>query len=243
MPVGHVRDGHAFITGSDVNHIGNVLRMKAGDRIEVIMEEDVQVYLCQITEVLPDEVRCSVMEAETFDAELSSRVFLFQGLPKSDKMELILQKAVELGVSSVIPVRTRNAVVKLDEKKASGKIVRWQGIAEAAAKQSKRRVIPSVQTVVDFREAIKMMQELDVALLPYELQDPDSFRKTRELLSELKAGQSIGILIGPEGGFAEEEIQYAKDAGIRIITLGRRILRTETAGIAVLAWLVYLLEK
>ena len=158
-------------------------------------------------------------------------------------MELILQKAVELGVSSVIPVRTRNAVVKLDEKKASGKIVRWQGIAEAAAKQSKRRVIPSVQTVVDFREAIKMMQELDVALLPYELQDPDSFRKTRELLSELKAGQSIGILIGPEGGFAEEEIQYAKDAGIRIITLGRRILRTETAGIAVLAWLVYLLEK
>ncbi len=243
MPVGHVRDGHAFITGSDVNHIGNVLRMKAGDRIEVIMEEDVQVYLCQITEVLPDEVRCSVMEAETFDAELPSRVFLFQGLPKSDKMELILQKAVELGVSSVIPVRTRNAVVKLDEKKASGKIVRWQGIAEAAAKQSKRRVIPSVQTVVDFREAIKMMQELDVALLPYELQDPDSFRKTRELLSELKAGQSIGILIGPEGGFAEEEIQYAKDAGIRIITLGRRILRTETAGIAVLAWLVYLLEK
>ncbi len=194
-------------------------------------------------EVLPDEVRCSVMEAETFDAELPSRVFLFQGLPKSDKMELILQKAVELGVSSVIPVRTRNAVVKLDEKKASGKIVRWQGIAEAAAKQSKRRVIPSVQTVVDFREAIKMMQELDVALLPYELQDPDSFRKTRELLSELKAGQSIGILIGPEGGFAEEEIQYAKDAGIRIITLGRRILRTETAGIAVLAWLVYLLEK
>ena len=243
MPVGHVRDGHAFITGSDVNHIGNVLRMKAGDRIEVIMEEDVQVYLCQITEVLPDEVRCSVMEAETFDAELPSRVFLFQGLPKSDKMELILQKAVELGVSSVIPVRTRNAVVKLDEKKASGKIVRWQGIAEAAAKQSKRRVIPSVQTVVDFREAIKMMQELDVALLPYELQDPDSFRKTRELLWELKAGQSIGILIGPEGGFAEEEIQYAKDAGIRIITLGRRILRTETAGIAVLAWLVYLLEK
>lgn len=243
MPVGHVRDGHAFITGSDVNHIGNVLRMKAGDRIEVIMEEDVQVYLCQITEVLPDEVRCSVMEAETFDAELPSRVFLFQGLPKSDKMELILQKAVELGVSSVIPVRTRNAVVKLDEKKAYGKIVRWQGIAEAAAKQSKRRVIPSVQTVVDFREAIKMMQELDVALLPYELQDPDSFRKTRELLSELKAGQSIGILIGPEGGFAEEEIQYAKDAGIRIITLGRRILRTETAGIAVLAWLVYLLEK
>ena len=179
-----------------------------------------------------------VKEAGT---ELPSRIYLFQGLPKSDKMELIIQKSVELGVFEVIPVAMKRCVMKLDDKKASSRIKRWNAISEAAAKQSKRGIIPEVKMPMSFKEAVKYASKLDVKLLPYEL--ADGMDLTRRLISEIEPGQSVGIFIGPEGGFAEEEVTFARDEGFTPVTMGRRILRTETAGFTMLSWLMYTLER
>ena len=240
---GQVRNGHAFITDQDVNHIRKVLRLKEGDRLQIVQRDDPHLYLCSIGTVGTEEIDCVVEETLLQETELSSRIYLFQALPKSDKMEMILQKAVELGVFEIIPVRTENAVVKLDEKRAKGKTERWKSIAEAAAKQSKRALIPDVHDVVSFREALQMMQSLDVKLMAYECLSRNSMEETREKLSSIRQGDSVGILIGPEGGFSPEEAQNAASAGICQIPLGKRILRTETAGLVLLSWLVYLLEK
>ena len=173
--------------------------------------------------------------------EFSHKVYLFQGLPKSDKMELIIQKAVELGAYEVIPVETRRCVVKLDGKKAAKKVDRWQQIAESAAKQSKRMLIPEIHEVMTYKQALEFAKQLDVKLIPYEL--AKGMKETREILSEIKPGQSVGIFIGPEGGFEEEEVAKALEAGAHAITLGRRILRTETAGLAILSVLMFQLEN
>lgn len=168
-------------------------------------------------------------------------IVLYQGLPKGDKMELIIQKAVELGVSEIVPVAMKNCVVKLDEKKAAKKLQRWQAIAESAAKQSKRTVIPTVKQPVIYKEALKIASELDITLVPYE--NERGMDATREIMGQLKAGQTIGVVVGPEGGFAPEEIALVDEhATMHRISLGRRILRTETAGLAALAMLVYNLD-
>ena len=156
-------------------------------------------------------------------------------------MELIIQKAVELGAFSIIPVETKRCVVKLDAKKAAKKVVRWQQIAESAAKQSKRMLIPHVHEVITFKEALKYAESMDIRLIPYEL--AKGMPETKEILDELRPGQSIGIFIGPEGGFEEEEVSKALEAGAHAITLGRRILRTETAGLAILSVLMFQLEN
>jgi 16S rRNA (uracil1498-N3)-methyltransferase len=155
-------------------------------------------------------------------------------------MELIIQKAVELGVYQVIPVSCKRAVVKLDEKKAKSKIARWQGIAEAAAKQSKRGIIPEVKDVMTMKQAIAYSGQCQVKLIPYEL--AEGMEKTKEIITSLKAGEDVAIFIGPEGGFEEAEVQAAMESGIVPITLGKRILRTETAGMTVLSWIMYQLE-
>ena len=227
------------ITGSDVNHIRNVLRMKPGDEI-LISDGETKEYHCEITALDAEYVEALIMFVKEEGLELPSKVYLFQGLPKSDKMEWIIQKAVELGVREVIPVATKRCVVKLDEKKAASKTARWQGIAEAAAKQSKRGIVPTVSNVMGFREAIQKASDMDVRLIPYEL--AEGMERTREIFEALQPGQDVAIFIGPEGGFEESEIQYARENGVEPITLGKRILRTETAGMTVLAWLGYILE-
>ena len=228
------------IQGSDVNHIKNVLRMRVGEEIAVSNGVDGREYRCGIEEFTADEVICSLRFIKEDGVELPSKIYLFQGLPKADKMELIAQKAVELGAYEIIPVAAKRCVVKLDEKKAAGKRSRWQGIAEAAAKQSKRGIIPQIREVMNMKQAIAFAQQMDVRLIPYEL--AEDMGHTRELIGAVRPGQSVAIFIGPEGGFEETEIQEALQAGIEPITLGRRILRTETAGMTVLAWLGYLLE-
>ncbi len=228
------------IQGSDVNHIKNVLRMRVGEEIAVSNGVDGREYRCGIEEFTADEVICSLRFIKEDGVELPSKIYLFQGLPKADKMELIVQKAVELGAYEIIPVAAKRCVVKLDEKKAAGKRSRWQGIAEAAAKQSKRGIIPQIGEVMSMKQAIAFAQQMDVRLIPYEL--AEDMGHTRELIGAVRPGQSVAIFIGPEGGFEETEIQEALQAGIEPITLGRRILRTETAGMTVLAWLGYLLE-
>ena len=229
------------ISGDDVNHIKNVLRMQPGEEIAVSNGEDGKEYRCGIEELKEEEIICTLRFVKEDGVELPSRVYLFQGLPKADKMELIIQKAVELGVYEIIPVATKRAVVKLDEKKAKQKIFRWQAISEAAAKQSKRRIVPEIHSVMSFKEAVAYAKNMQVKLIPYEL--AEGMEKTRSVIEGLKPGEEIGIFIGPEGGFEEQEIQIALENGIEPITLGKRILRTETAGFTILSWIMYQLEE
>lgn len=216
-----------FITGSDYNHIKNVLRMHSGD--ELLVSEGGKSSLCRIESLDGDSAIVRIIEEDYQDTNLPIKIYLFQGLPKSDKMELIIQKCVELGVEGIVPVEMNRCVVKLDDKKKKSKVARWQSIAESAAKQSKRSIIPEISDVLSFGQAIEKAKELDVFLVPYE--SKDGMNSTKEALSEIKKGFTVGILIGPEGGFDEKEIENAEAAGGKIISLGKRILRTETAAI------------
>lgn len=234
-----IREGYAVITGQDVNHIRNVLRMKPGEEIGV-RDGISRSYVCAIETLEEDEVRARILSEETDSSELPAKLYLFQGLPKGDKMELIIQKAVELGVYEIIPVATRRAVVKLDAKKAESKRKRWNAIAESAAKQSGRMFIPQVTRVMSLAEALDYGKGLDRNLIPYEL--AEDMAASREEVAQIRPGMSVGIFIGPEGGFDTEEVELAQTCGARPITLGRRILRTETAGMAVLSVLMFHLE-
>ncbi len=228
------------ITGKDVNHIKNVLRMKEGEEIAVSNGVDGKEYRCGILSLGEDEVLCELRFIKEDAVELPVKVFLFQGLPKADKMELIIQKAVELGVCEVIPVATKRAVVKLDAKKEKSKLARWQSIAEAAAKQSKRACIPKITEVMSFKDAIRKAAETDVRLIPYEM--AEDMAHTREIVRSIQPGQSVAVFIGPEGGFSEEEIKLAMANQVEPVTLGKRILRTETAGMTMMSILMYELE-
>lgn len=236
-----IQGNKIIITGSDVNHIKNVLRMKIGEEIAVSNGVDDREYRCGIEAYTDDEVICTLRFIKEDGVELPAKIYLFQGLPKADKMELIIQKAVELGVYEVIPVEAKRCVVKLDERKAAVKIGRWQGIAEAAAKQSRRGVIPNVHSVMSMQEAIEYAHHMDVRIIPYEL--AEDIQHTRSVIEAVQADESVAVFIGPEGGFEESEILEAVQAGIEPVTLGRRILRTETAGMTVLSWLMYHLES
>jgi RNA methyltransferase, RsmE family len=228
------------IIGTDVIHIKKVLRMKVGEELFVSDGEN-KVYHCKIQQMNETCVTVEIIEEMKVTTELPSKIYLFQGLPKADKMELIVQKAVELGVHEVIPVITKRSVVKLDDKKAKKKVERWNVIAQSASKQAGRGYIPAVRDVMRYQEALTYANTLDICLIPYELAEDISV--TREVLSNIRTGQSIGIFIGPEGGFEKEEIDKALASKAKPITLGRRILRTETAGLAILSILMYHLEE
>ena len=235
-----IRENKIFMQGSDVNHIRNVLRMKSGEDVRV-NDGRGKTYLCCISSYEEQTAVLDILKELDSDTELPSRIILFQGLPKGDKMEWIVQKAVELGAYSIVPFAAKRSVVKLDEKKAAKKQARWQLIAKGAAEQSGRGIIPEVSTVRTFAEALAMAGELDVVLIPYELEE--GMKETARVLENIECGQSVGIFIGPEGGFEEEEVERAKAAGAHAVTLGKRILRTETAGLTALSILMYHLES
>lgn len=236
-----IKEEEIWIADSqDVNHIRNVLRMKKGEKVSLCCEAKGKEYICSIEEIESDIVKAAIIDINGESRELPVKITLFQGLPKSDKMEMIIQKAVELGVYEVIPVSTARAVVKLDAKKEASKQKRWQTIAESAAKQSKRMVIPQIHSVMKFSEAVNYAGELDIRFIPYEL--AEDMEHTKKLFEQIEPGQSIGIFIGPEGGFTPEEIELAMAHQVQPITLGKRILRTETAGMTVLSILMFLLE-
>lgn len=244
-----VENGSVRILGGDVNHMKNVLRMRAGEEVAV-SDGAGQTYLCQVESFEEDAVCLKILEHQAADAELPSRLILFQCLPKGDKMDLIVQKAVELGVAGIVPVSSRRCVVKLDQKKEESKRKRWQAIAESAAKQSGRGVVPKVHPLCGFQKALKLAGELDVRLIPYECAEDllgdgteSAMEKTRKVLSGIRRGQSVGIFIGPEGGLEKDEVAAAREAGVQPITLGKRILRTETAGLCILSVLMFQLEE
>ena len=236
----NISDNEIAITGKDVNHIKNVLRLKENDKILISNGQDKDFY-CIISKINNDEVVTLIDSVLEQSNELPSKIYLFQGLPKNDKMELIIQKAVELGVYEIIPVAMKNCVVKLDAKKEASKIKRWEAISESAAKQSKRCIIPNVHNVLSFKEAIEYASMLDINIVPYENQK--GIEETRRVVGSIKKGQSVGIFIGPEGGFDDKEIECVLSNSYIPLTLGRRILRTETAGIAMLSILMYNLEQ
>ncbi|MDD6333217.1 MAG: 16S rRNA (uracil(1498)-N(3))-methyltransferase [Clostridia bacterium] len=235
----NIHDTHIDIVGSDVNHIRNVLRFRQGDKLLISNGDNVD-YECCIATMSDEYIRADIIREDSKGRELPSRIILFQGLPKADKMELIIQKAVELGAYSIVPVAMKRSVVKLDDKKAKAKVLRWNSISLSAAKQSKRSIIPEVTEVKTFKEALKMASELDKILLPYEC--ADGMDKTRRVIEEIGHGESVGIFIGPEGGFDRAELDEAVDAGAEVITLGNRILRTETAGMMLLSVLMFNME-
>lgn len=239
-----LNNNKAYIDGTDYNHIKNVLRMKEGDELNVVIEGDTNEYRCVIESFDDDKVNLTLCFVKESDVELTSKIYLLQGLPKSDKLELIIQKATELGVYEIIPVSLKRSVVKLDAKKAKSKTDRWNLIAESAAKQSKRKIIPKVHEPMDLSSALKYVSDegVNVRLVPYELCDMDSMSATRKIFSDINKGDSVAVLIGPEGGFDESEIELAKKEGFEEITLGHRILRTETAPLMVLSWLIFMLE-
>lgn len=270
-----VSDKRIIIEGDDVNHISRVLRMRPGEELTVSDGTGMD-YLCTIGSIEADAVVLDILNSWPSYTELPVEVTLFQGLPKADKMELIIQKTIELGVHEIVPVAMSRCIVKLDAKKAAKRTARWQGIAEAAAKQSGRSIIPEVTELMTYGEAMRYAGEMDAILFPYE--NAKGITETRNVIDELKrrAAEAISegenrdknrtgdgrknkgerkdmeerkgkplrvaVFIGPEGGFSEDEVAKAEAAGARIITLGKRILRTETAGLAVMSILMYELE-
>lgn len=215
------------ITGTDFNHIKNVLRMTVGDTF--LVSENGVSNLCEIEDFTEDSVIAKITRENYNDTNLPIKIYLFQGLPKGDKMELIIQKTVELGVEGIIPVEMNRCVVKLDDKKKKSKVSRWQTISESAAKQSKRNTIPEIFDVLTYKQAMEKAKEMDLFLVPYE--SKNGMEDTKTALSQIKNGMSVGILIGPEGGFDEKEVEMAFENGGKVVSLGKRILRTETAAI------------
>ena len=237
---GQITGDTLTILGDDVNHMKNVLRMRSGEAFTAADENGI-FYRCEIEELEKTEITAKILWKEKGSSELSSKIYLFQGLPKSDKMELIIQKAVELGAYEIVPVSTKRAIVKLDAKKEASKLKRWQAISEGAAKQSGRMLVPQIHEVMTFSEALQLAKTLDINVIPYEC--AKGMDGTREIFGSIKPGMSVGIFIGPEGGFEESEVEKAKELGVHPVTLGKRILRTETAGLTTLSILMYLLEE
>lgn len=235
-----ISEENIIISGPDVNHIKNVLRMKVGEKI-LISDGNDKEYICSLAKLFDEEVVAAIEDIDGPTRELPIKVTLFQGLPKGDKMETVIQKMVELGVYEIVPVAMKRCIVKLDDKKAQAKVKRWNAISESAAKQSKRGIIPKVVEPMSYKQAIAKAKEMDMVLVPYEA--AKNMAETREIINRITPGMEVAIFIGPEGGFANEEIEEALKAEGKPITLGRRILRTETAGMAIMSVLMFAMEE
>lgn len=235
------------IQGTDVNHIKNVLREKVGSELIICNEKTGQDYLCEIKEIKEENIICNIKEKLLNNAESNIKVTIMQGLPKADKMELIIQKSVELGVNNIIPIEMKRCVVKLKDKDKIKKIERWQKISVVAAKQSGRNIIPEINQVENLKNICETFENYDIVLLAYENEKENTIKNELKQLKEKNQNKNedvkIAILIGPEGGITEEEVEIARKKGAKIITLGKRILRTETVALNVLSIIMYELEN
>lgn len=229
------------IIGEDVNHIANVLRMKKEDELQVCNQETGENYVTKITSFSKEKIECEIVKKIDKTVESNVNITLFQGIPKFDKMELIIQKNTEVGIKKIVPVLMERTVVKLDEKTINKKRERWQKIAEVASKQSMRDIIPKVENVVKVKDIEK--QNYDVILVAYENEDKNMLKSELiKLKNTQKEKYNIAIVIGPEGGISEKEIEILKSIGAIFVSLGKRILRTETAGIVMSGNIMYELE-
>lgn len=228
-----------WITGSDVNHIKNVLRKKVDDKINICNSDTQKNYECVIKNIEENKIVCKILDEVKSLAESNLNITIFQGLPKSDKMELIIQKTTELGVKTIVPVITKRTVIKLKDKDKQNKVDRWRKIAEVAAKQSGRDIIPTIENIINIAD-IKF-NEFDKIFVLYENEEKISIKdEIEQLKNDNKEELNIGIVIGPEGGFAESEIEQLRlNQNVSVVTLGKRILRTETVALVVSGILMY----
>jgi len=236
-----IEDKKITIAGTDVNHIKNVLRLQVEENIEICNKETKQNYLCQITKITENQINCEVVDKLEVTNEPEIEVTIFQGIPKSDKMELIIQKSVELGAYSITPVEMARCVVKLNDKDKTKKIERWQKISEVAAKQCGRDVIPQINEILTIKELSQNINQYDVIIVAYEKEKVNTIKKELKQIKQ-NGMKRIGIVIGPEGGLEEKEVETLKSNGAKVITLGKRILRTETVALNVLSNIIYELE-
>lgn len=230
------------IIGSDVKHITQVLRMQKGEKIQVCLQETLENYIVTIEEIQKEKIMTTILEKLQTSVESNIKIDLYQGLPKADKMEYIIQKTVEIGIDQIIPVDMIRCVVKLEEKEAKKKIERWQKIAEAAAKQSKRDKIPQVGQKIKLKEVINNIPKYDLFLVAYEEEKVHSLKQVLQKRKK-KEDDKIGVFIGPEGGITLNEIELLKENGAIVVSLGKRILRTETAPITMVSNILYELEN
>ncbi|MBR3255222.1 MAG: 16S rRNA (uracil(1498)-N(3))-methyltransferase [Clostridia bacterium] len=229
------------IVGTDVNHIKNVLRLGQNEQIEICSFETQKNYLCEIENLSEEKILCSIIKELEKNSEPNVKVTIFQGLPKSEKMELVIQKSVELGVYDITPVEMQRCVVKLNEKDKIKKIDRWQKIAEVASKQCGRDIIPKINNIINIKNICNIIGEYDILLLAYEKEDNNLIKNELQEIKK-KGLTKIGVIIGPEGGIDEKEAELLQQAGVKIISLGKRILRTETVALNVLSNIMYELE-
>lgn len=231
------------ILDEDVNHIKNVLRLNIGEKIKICNTENSKNYICEIIEISSKEVTCKIVEEVLGIAEGNVELHIFQGLPKADKMELIIQKGTELGVSEFVPVNFKRSIVKISSKDENKKIDRWNKIAEVAAKQSGRDVVPNVRNIENIKNICNEIKDYDIVLVAYELEENNYIRNELLKIKNTKENYKIAVVIGPEGGIDTEEIECFKNAGAKIISLGKRILRTETVALQVSSIIMYELEN
>ena len=239
-----INNNKITIIGNDVNHIKNVLRQKSGDKITICDISKEQDYLCEIDKIEEKSLDCNIIEKLENNTESNVKVTIFQGLSKADKLELVIQKSVELGAYDITPLQMKRCVVKLNEKDKLKKIQRWQKISEVAAKQCGRNIIPKINNIVNVKEVCNLCNEYDIVLIAYENEKENTLKKELKNLKKLdKEEIKVAVIIGPEGGIAPEEIEMFEENGAKIITLGNRILRTETVALSVLSIIMYELEK
>ena len=238
-----------IIQGQDVNHIKKVKKKKIGDELQICNSQNGENFLCDIKEIENENILCKIKQEIEEKVESNIEVTIFQGLPKADKMEYIIQKSVELGVYDITPVEMKRCVVKLDEKDKNKKQVRWQKISEVAAKQCGRDIIPQINRIINTKNICELIKKYDIVLVAYENEKEKTLKEQLKLIKEkmqkLEKDEliKIGIVIGPEGGLEERDVQDLKENGAKIITLGKRILRTETVALNVLSVIMYELEN
>lgn len=229
-----VKGNKVNIIEEDKKHIANVLRMKIKEKILVTNKTTLETYECEIKNIDKEKVECNILKKIELDVEPKVKVDIYQGLPKSDKLEYIIQKSVELGVNRIIPVNMEYCISKIkDEEK---KNERWMKISEAAAKQSKRNIIPKVEKSVDMNYVYEQIKNYDLVLVLYENEEKTTIK---EVLQRENNINNIAVIIGPEGGISKKEIEKLEENGAKIVTLGKRILRTETAPVTVLSIIMY----
>ena len=241
-----IKDNEIIIIGQDVKHIKKVLRAKIGDELQICNSQNGENFLCEIQDLENEDITCKIKEKIQEKVESNIKVTIFQGLPKADKMEYIIQKSVELGVSNITPVEMKRCVVKLDGKDKIKKIERWQKISEVAAKQCGRDKIPQINNVINIQNICNLISEYDILLVAYENEKENTLKEQIEKLKKQNNSESkikIGIVIGPEGGLEENDVNKLKENGAQIITLGKRILRTETVALNILSIIMYELEN
>ena len=237
-----IENDKIVIIGEDVKHISSVLRMQKGEQILIGSKETLETYLTEIEQIEKEKVVAKIIEKLDTQTESNVEIDLYQGLPKADKMELIIQKTTEIGISKVIPVDMVRCIVKLDEKDAKKKIERWQKVAEGAAKQSKRSKIPEIKNKIKIKDLENIISQYDAFIVAYEEENEITLKQELKRLKEQEK-YKIGILVGPEGGITKEEIEKLTSYNAKVVTLGKRILRTETAPIVLTSNIIYELEK